>query len=132
MSSEVETQCIYWIKAPSGYMKIGVANDPWDRLATLQTGHHEKLELIYAIAMLPPNAKQRVTDDGRVNGCELAPMEDDDVRAVDYEREMHRRLAPLRVHGEWFKFDARLFQIAERLAWAKVRYPQIADRWWGI
>jgi hypothetical protein len=109
MSSEDETrtQCVYFISAPSGYWKIGVAIDPWDRLKTLQIGHHEKLTLINA------------------SDCEA-----DGIAAVDYERTLHEFLAPLRVQGEWFKFDKRAFEIAERLAFAKCCYPEMWARWW--
>jgi hypothetical protein len=99
--------CVYWIRAPSGYVKIGIAKNPWARLKELQTGHHERLEMYCA------------TD------CEA-----DGVLAIDYERALHEFLAPLRVQGEWFKFDARAFAIAERLAWHKLRCPQMWDRWW--
>jgi hypothetical protein len=104
---EVRSQCVYVIKTSGGHIKVGIAIDPEDRLRTLQTGNHETLELWRAI------------------DCEA-----DGVLAADMEQAMHRFLAPLHVHGEWFKFDARLLAHAERLAWVQCRYPRAWEFWW--
>jgi hypothetical protein len=39
-------QLVYFIGAPSGPIKIGIAVHPRQRLSSLQTSHHERLELL--------------------------------------------------------------------------------------
>ncbi len=66
-------QSVYFIGAESGPIKIGVAANPTARLASLQTGHHEKLEIL---ATCPGGQTQ--------------------------EYRYHDEFAAYRLHGEWF------------------------------
>lgn len=72
---------IYFIRAgEDGPVKIGWAVDPKQRLAALQTAHHEKLLIL------------RVIDGEQAE-----------------EQELHRRFSQHRIRGEWFRFvDAML------------------------
>jgi len=72
---------VYFIRAgEEGPVKIGWAVDPQQRLAVLQTAHHEELVLL------------RVLDGEQPE-----------------ERQLHRRFGPHRIRGEWFRFvDAML------------------------
>lgn len=67
-------QSVYFIGAASGPIKIGIAVRPLDRLKTLQTGHHEKLEL-------------------------LATCEGGQAQEAAY----HKQFRVRRLHGEWFE-----------------------------
>lgn len=70
----------YIIQAgPTGPVKIGRADDPNARLATLQTGQPEELRII------------RIVD---------TPYE--------CEGAFHARFADLRIRGEWFRFDSEM------------------------
>lgn len=69
----------------NGHIKIGVSVDPWSRLASLQTAHHEQLEML---AIMP--------------GDQAA------------EREIHRRFAGLRASGEWFRDNPELREFIRR------------------
>lgn len=69
---------VYFIRAGDA-VKIGIASDPHDRLAKLQTAHHQKLELIF------------VTKGGRA-----------------HERTLHKRFKPYALTGEWFRYDGKL------------------------
>ena len=40
---------VYLIQSASGAVKIGISYDPRSRLATLQTGNHEKLAMVYGL-----------------------------------------------------------------------------------
>lgn len=71
---EATPQLVYFIGAASGPIKIGIAISPQNRLRGLQTGHHEKLELL---ATCPGGAKQ--------------------------ERCYHETFANRRLNGEWFE-----------------------------
>jgi hypothetical protein len=73
---------IYVMTVPSGYCKIGIADDPEARRRALQTGHHETITLL---------------------GSKI--VVDDRFTVKDLERKMHSLLAHKRVRGEWFKFD---------------------------
>lgn len=64
---------LYFIQAGSGPVKIGVARNPIERIATLQTAHYERL---------------------RILGCMWSSR--------SYEGHLHRRFAAHRVSGEWF------------------------------
>lgn len=68
---------VYVVKAASGHVKVGVAADPLARLAALQTGASEPLDLVYACA-----AK---SNDG-----------------FAVEQAAHRILWKHRLSGEWF------------------------------
>lgn len=59
-------------------VKIGISQDPQDRLRQLQTGHPEKLSIHH-----------------------LEPVEP--ARARIFERFIHDEIAYLRSHGEWFR-----------------------------
>lgn len=58
-------------------VKVGIAMAPWQRLAKLQTGHHEKLE---------------------IKGC----IQVDPAQAKTIERRIHQWLKAHRLSGEWF------------------------------
>lgn len=80
-------------------VKIGIADDPHARLIQLQRGNPRLLELV-----------------GHFAGTKRL------------ERFIHRKLSPQRIHGEWFRLDARgwdliddvlrsLCEMAEDMAW---------------
>lgn len=71
-----DTRSVYLIRDESDRVKIGVATDPKARLAQLQTGNPEKLELL-----------------ATCHGGE------------PFERKLHTRYAASRVQGEWFVFE---------------------------
>lgn len=52
---QTAAQLVYFIGAPSGPIKIGIAANPRSRLSGLQTAHHEKLDLL---ATCPGGARQ--------------------------------------------------------------------------
>lgn len=79
-------QFVYFIGAASGPIKIGIAAKPKERLKGLQTGHHEKLEI-------------------------LAICEGGQAR----EREYHETFSKRRVHGEWFERCPEIEAEIERL-----------------
>lgn len=106
-AAKVAQACVYFIRAPSGYVKIGSARDPVERMNALQVGHHEKLDIMAAFEC----------------GDGIVP-------AVVLERTLHEMLAPLRIQGEWFKYDKRMFDVASRYAWIKCRYPEAWEFWW--
>lgn len=67
-----------FITKDTGHVKIGIAWDPWERQATLQTANHE--EVCMAGFLVPADAKAK-------------------------ERELHRRFADTHVGGEWFAWS---------------------------
>lgn len=74
--------CVYFIQAggPDGPVKIGhTVGDPYRRMATLQTGHHERLRMI---TFLPGSRED--------------------------EQYFHGMLEEQRLHGEWFRFSSRV------------------------
>lgn len=82
------TGAVYFIQAgENGPIKIGYSNEPWGRLATLQTAHYEKLRLL-----------------GVTTGD------------VDSERALHKRFAPFRLEGEWFSFAQDIVDAIEHSA----------------
>lgn len=68
-------------------IKIGVSSDPNVRIETLQTGAPGKVTLVAAIQ-----------------------------KAGDKESECHRRLAHLRIHGEWFRYTEEIDQLIQELS----------------
>lgn len=77
-----EFRYLYFIEAARlGLVKIGVANDPRKRLATLQVGSPDKLVLRGVI----------LTDD-----------------APGFEARLHSEYRDLHSHGEWFRVDSFL------------------------
>jgi gamma-glutamyl:cysteine ligase YbdK (ATP-grasp superfamily) len=70
---EKAQQLVYFIRASSGHIKIGIASNPKERLALLQIANPLPLELM-----------------GTVPG------------GVKLERELHSEFAAHRVSGEWF------------------------------
>lgn len=71
---------IYFVRATSGQIKIGVAGDPVHRLKALQIGSPVGLELLVVVA----------------ESEELS------------EGAMHAHFAALRLHGEWFRGEEPL------------------------
>lgn len=80
------SQQVYFIGAASGPIKIGIAAHPLSRLSGLQTGHHEKLELLATCAGGQPQ-----------------------------ERDYHKRFADHRLSGEWFERCPEIEAEIERL-----------------
>lgn len=78
---------VYFIQASCGGIKIGVAKNPSGRLAQLQIGHPEPLNLLGSIA-----------------------------GALPTEQALHTFYAPERVRGEWFRPSARLLRFIEGAA----------------
>lgn len=72
---------VYLIKSDNA-VKIGVSNNPQSRLITLQTSHHQKLELIYQLQCA------------------------DQTSAYNVESLLHKRYKSYNVSGEWFSLDA--------------------------
>lgn len=66
-------QVVYFIRAESGPIKIGIAIDPMARLAQIQQHNHEELELL----AVEPGDRDR-------------------------ERYLHDRFAKIKIRGEWF------------------------------
>ena len=75
---------VYFIAVGDEAIKIGVAQNVEARMASLQTGNHEKLRLI-----------------GSIPGD------------VTTEKKFHRVFAKYHVHGEWFKAAPPLLQFIE-------------------
>lgn len=88
---------VYFVHATeSGRIKIGTADDPVRRLATLQTGSPEQLDLI-----------------GTLPGG----------RAL--EARLHRDFARERLRGEWFECSDRLVLfLGDRLGWGRLTDQQ--------
>jgi len=72
----------YFIVSEDGFVKIGVAKNPWDRLKGLQTANPHNLSL------------------------ELLILGD-----IEIERLMHKLLKKHHHRGEWFKFEGILKQL---------------------
>jgi hypothetical protein len=83
----VKEQLVYFIATQSGPIKIGIAINPDGRCKSLQTSHHERLEVL---ATCP-------------GGQEL-------------EQVYHKRFAAHRLHGEWFERCPEILGEIERLA----------------
>lgn len=104
--TSMSTQGLYVITTSNGYAKIGIATNGRTRLAQLQTGNHEALSLRTHI-----------------------DLESDGVSAAYFEKVIHEILADNRVRGEWFKISTEQADKAIKIAWAKVKYPALYDRW---
>lgn len=76
---------IYFIR-DDGYIKIGLSADPWRRLASFQTSHHNELELL---AVMPGGA--------------------------DLEAGLHRAFAQYAKRGEWFEESPALLTFIETI-----------------
>jgi Meiotically up-regulated gene 113 len=85
---------IYLIKpvGKRGPVKIGVANNPEDRLAGLQCGSPLQLEIV-----------------GLISGD------------YALERALHHRLRDDRLHGEWFRWSPELAQLIRENAFGPIR-----------
>lgn len=81
-----ENKCLYFIRCED-VVKVGVAKHPQDRMKRLQTGAPAPLVLIASI----PKAGHR-------------------------EAECHKRLAHLRVHGEWFRYTGEVNDLIGELS----------------
>jgi len=78
---------IYFLRAGAdGPIKIGSALCPPARMAQLQTGCPQRLELIFHALAQP-----------------------------GMESLLHRRFAPVRVHGEWYQADPSLLAYIDQL-----------------
>lgn len=73
---------VYFIAAGSAAMKIGVSDDPANRLAQLQTAHYQKLYLLFTIECNSRDA------------------------AFEVEKAFHRWYADQRLRDEWFDIAA--------------------------
>lgn len=89
MAREATTGERTWVYFIAGEhaIKIGVARDPWRRLRELQTASPEPLRLVT---------------------CWWGSRK--------LEREIHRRFAHLRAHGEWFRADVALLALVQQIA----------------
>lgn len=93
---------VYFIQGESGGpIKIGRAAEPRQRLAALQTSHHEELRLL---------ATEPLNRTG--------------------EADLHRRFRHLRLRGEWFKAAPELLEYigAAALKEGQTRKPDAARR----
>ena len=77
-------RAVYFIQdSGCGYVKIGWATDPWERLADLQCGTPYELRII------------RMVEGGQ-----------------KAEQWFHRRFAKHRIRGEWFSFDEEMLTLS--------------------
>jgi len=76
---------VYFIRH-AGHIKIGKSVDPWKRLASLQTAHHDSLEML---AIMPGSD--------------------------DLEAGLHRAFGEFMERGEWFKENERLLAFIENV-----------------
>jgi hypothetical protein len=74
---------VYVIEAEGGPVKIGIARDPHQRLATLRTAAPLPLRIAHIEAV-------------------------EEKSAAHIEKQAHRALAPHRLHGEWFATTATI------------------------
>lgn len=86
-----ERRTIYLIQSgEGGPIKIGISRDVEDRLAQLQTSHHERLRLL-----------------ATANGTE------------DDERELHRRFHRAHKSGEWFRPVPEILALLDSPNWKR-------------
>jgi hypothetical protein len=84
---------VYVIKSTGGICKVGISNDPEERLRQLLTGHGLGLELVH-----------------------VESVGDDAARLV--ERAAHRMLDNAKTGGEWFRVSAdKAIQVVKIAAW---------------
>lgn len=83
MSDEPCLEYVYFIRAETGHIKIGVSTRPLDRLQALQTACPFKLEVI-----------------GLLQSGD----------AYTTEAALHRQFASLRTYGEWFLPDENMMK----------------------
>ena len=76
---------VYFIR-DGNYIKIGISVDPWKRLASFQTSHHNELEML---AIMPGGA--------------------------DVEAGLHRSFAEYSKRGEWFEDNPKLRAFIENI-----------------
>jgi predicted GIY-YIG superfamily endonuclease len=81
------TKFVYVIGTATGPLKIGIANDPRSRLASIQSGSYVKLLVQYFIAALPSDA-------------------------LRIERAAHKALSKHRLSGEWFNVSCETAKAA--------------------
>ncbi len=88
---------IYFIKAPSGHVKIGSTHPTKlrERIAELQVGNHQQLELIRIIE----NASR------------------------EQEAWLHKQFKNFRIRGEWFKFTEEMLTVIIDLESVKSKTP---------
>lgn len=68
-----------YILACAGFVKIGIATDVQKRIAGLQIGNPQKIELVYTLAPCPRSEALRI------------------------EQRAHRKLKAFNASGEWFQ-----------------------------
>jgi hypothetical protein len=73
-SGPAAPQDVYFIGSENGPIKIGISANPRARLGNLQTGHHDRLDLLAT--------------------CE---------GGMDREKKYHQQFAAHRINGEWFE-----------------------------
>ncbi len=83
---------VYFISDEQGTVKIGISHEPNERLASLQTGHPEPLELLHAVSF-------RTSAEARMA-----------------ESAMHHAFAEQRLNGEWFDLSDRQLRRAFRMS----------------
>lgn len=98
---------VYAIRSDTGLMKIGMTmGEPENRMSSLQTGNPHVLTMF---------ASFQVSDYG--------------IDAAAFEAAMHRRLAPFRTVGEWFRVPdwmvIKVFQVTA----AEFHQPKVYARW---
>ncbi len=79
---------LYFIQAGNGPIKIGITDNLASRIISLQTGHYEKMEVLYSIE----------TDN-----------------AKDLEKFYHKHFKYQQIRGEWFRPDEYLLGFIEKL-----------------
>lgn len=93
---------VYFICVGSGPIKIGISDDPQQRLATFQTAHYRKLHLLYTLECLTRD------------------------EAFQLETAFHRWYADVQLLNEWFEITPSQIeadiQLFETLAKSVVRY----------
>lgn len=68
-------QDLYVVRHEHGFIKIGLSNDPWSRVSSLQTSSPYDLELWLVVSA---------------------------IFAQDVEKRLHREFSEFHIRGEWF------------------------------
>ena len=95
----IEPAHFVYIMAPTKAqrpVKVGISNDPWKRLASVQTGSPIKLEVV------------------EIYGCESRD------EATALERKFHDHHRAVRLSGEWFNItadDANYWLFCDQVVW---------------